>query len=401
MIHTPLKMVRAIRSHFEGRDRGAALVEAAIAIPILLLVILGSIEFGFAWEARSTTTSGVRTGIIRAAALGDKPETDLRVLQSIVGEVGTDNVARIDWVKIYQGTPGTSHEAQINACPGATTCVSYDTAFLQQVAAVTDSNAFRIANFDLGGQKDPTDSCDQTKRDRGWCAGMRTIGGDVEIGIAIRYKHEWFTGIFPGNAPTFQDFSVTSTFQKDGADINPTVGIPGQIGEVANLNFDGGTLPPGITSTSNSTFNLLGDSSTKVLGRFGPEKVSITVETPQAHNQVCVSFTLWIIGSWDTNGDSGNGPDTFAFNIQGNTGADGGNELPPATYSQNGDSVETNLGNDKFGKSRKVTINQCQEHTGSEVTLDFIGNMIQSGGWAVGDESWAIDDLNVSVSNKT
>lgn len=53
-----------------GRDeRGAAVVEFAIVLPILVLFIFGIVEFGRAYNARIELTSAVREGA-RAVALG-------------------------------------------------------------------------------------------------------------------------------------------------------------------------------------------------------------------------------------------------------------------------------------------------------------------------------------------
>ena len=55
--------------HRLKHDRGAVLVEAALCIPLLIVVIFGAVEAGLAWEAKSATVSGVRTGTLRASSL--------------------------------------------------------------------------------------------------------------------------------------------------------------------------------------------------------------------------------------------------------------------------------------------------------------------------------------------
>ena len=53
-------------------DRGAAVVEFALVLPILVLFVFGIIEFGRAYNARIELTSAVREGA-RAVALGGDP----------------------------------------------------------------------------------------------------------------------------------------------------------------------------------------------------------------------------------------------------------------------------------------------------------------------------------------
>ncbi|MEA2902245.1 MAG: hypothetical protein QOH36_2132 [Actinomycetota bacterium] len=50
-------------------DRGAAVVEFALVLPVLVLFVFGIIEFGRAYNARIELTSAVREGA-RASALG-------------------------------------------------------------------------------------------------------------------------------------------------------------------------------------------------------------------------------------------------------------------------------------------------------------------------------------------
>lgn len=58
-------------------ERGAAVVEFAIVLPILVLFIFGIVEFGRAYNARIELTSAVREGA-RAVALGGDAVTATR-----------------------------------------------------------------------------------------------------------------------------------------------------------------------------------------------------------------------------------------------------------------------------------------------------------------------------------
>jgi Flp pilus assembly protein TadG len=56
------------RLHDVTADRGAAAVELALVLPILLLVVFGIIDFGRAYNAQVTLTQAAREGV-RLAAL--------------------------------------------------------------------------------------------------------------------------------------------------------------------------------------------------------------------------------------------------------------------------------------------------------------------------------------------
>jgi Flp pilus assembly protein TadG len=47
----------------ENRERGAVLVEAALVLPILLMLILGIVDFGRAYSAKQALTHATREGV--------------------------------------------------------------------------------------------------------------------------------------------------------------------------------------------------------------------------------------------------------------------------------------------------------------------------------------------------
>jgi Flp pilus assembly protein TadG len=53
----------------KARDRGTAVVEFALVLPVLLLIVFGIIDFGRALNAQITLTEAAREGV-RLAALG-------------------------------------------------------------------------------------------------------------------------------------------------------------------------------------------------------------------------------------------------------------------------------------------------------------------------------------------
>ena len=217
---------KILRAH-RNRERGAVLVEAAIAIPLLLFVILGSLEFGVGWEAKSATTSGLRSGLLRASTLADDPQTDLRTLQSIIGEVGADKADRIQWVVIFDADPANGDlNSIVDACrdavlggPQESFCVGYTRQTLIDIATTSNID---VSDFDPSINS----TCDTGLLDEGqFCATSRIINGDIEIGVAFEYQHSWLTGILPFGAPTFREVQTSSTFAADGADINGTNAI--------------------------------------------------------------------------------------------------------------------------------------------------------------------------------
>jgi len=56
----------------EPSERGAAAVEFAILLPLLVMLVLGIIEFGRAYNAQITLTNAARDGV-RVMAIGGDP----------------------------------------------------------------------------------------------------------------------------------------------------------------------------------------------------------------------------------------------------------------------------------------------------------------------------------------
>ncbi|HEX2119622.1 MAG TPA: TadE/TadG family type IV pilus assembly protein [Acidimicrobiales bacterium] len=66
-----------MRSPAKRDERGAAILEFAVVLPLLVLFVFGIVEFGRAYSARIELTAAVREGV-RAAALGGDPVASTR-----------------------------------------------------------------------------------------------------------------------------------------------------------------------------------------------------------------------------------------------------------------------------------------------------------------------------------
>jgi Flp pilus assembly protein TadG len=66
-----------MRTRLRNNERGAALIETAITIPIILLVSVGIFEFGRAYQTWQVLTNAAREGA-RVAILTDKTDADVQ-----------------------------------------------------------------------------------------------------------------------------------------------------------------------------------------------------------------------------------------------------------------------------------------------------------------------------------
>lgn len=133
-------------------DRGAVLVEAAIAFPVIMLIILGTIEAGFYFSSQSTTTTSTRDGARYATAFyavkADKVAVGSEIKAEVEGDLEalsgrgtpvqmwiykatasgdptgglscTANCLRYTWnptTEVFDYEPGTSHVwSTVDAC---------------------------------------------------------------------------------------------------------------------------------------------------------------------------------------------------------------------------------------------------------------------------------------------
>ena len=79
------------RQHGKRRERGAAMVEMAVVMPLLLLLVFGIIEFGLLFRERLTIASAASSAARTGATMGTRAEADLAILQAL--EAGLYNQA--------------------------------------------------------------------------------------------------------------------------------------------------------------------------------------------------------------------------------------------------------------------------------------------------------------------
>lgn len=106
------RLVRTLR-RFRRDRRGQALVEFALVVPILLLLVLGIIDFGRAWNLHQTITDAAREGARQAVVFDPDVDQDsvLRVIGRVINASGFDateaTVGFPDGFKSGRGTLAT------------------------------------------------------------------------------------------------------------------------------------------------------------------------------------------------------------------------------------------------------------------------------------------------------
>ncbi len=159
--------------------RGSTMVEAAIITPLVVLLLLGVVEFGWYMKDDLTLSNASRAGARAGSAAGKDGLADYQVLQAIRG--GLDGLAKVDKVVIFKGT-GPSSTVPV-ACSGATS----GTAGLCNVYDASDLTLTDVQFLAAGYTKD--DSWPASSRQ----TSLSAAGGPDYLGVWVRTNHASIT----------------------------------------------------------------------------------------------------------------------------------------------------------------------------------------------------------------
>lgn len=217
-------------------ERGAALVEATIVLPILLFLMFGIIEMGGLMRSYSGTASAVQRGGRTASLAGADPMADARILEEVDGalaSIGDDEVLLVViWHAAGPGdpvppaclpadlsTPNTSTIGDDGVAPdGIGACNAY-------VKPGAAGGAFAMAQGTAGepaayyfGCAGPSDPDASHKVDCRWPGSTRQVltsprGSATPtstdfVGVYVRARHDYYTGAL-GSSVTITDKSIT------------------------------------------------------------------------------------------------------------------------------------------------------------------------------------------------
>lgn len=182
---------------FARSEKGQAIVEFAMLLPILLLLLVGLIEFSFVWNSRNTVLFASRDGSMLAAEGGSLTGTDCVVLQRIDRDVVSPATAlRVQQVSIYwsdRNGDQIGSNQNLYTRTGSTSCTYADGTTITIPYTLTSAGYVESARCNvLAG-----------------CGGSHTTVDT--IGVRITYQHFWLTSFarLTGTGVTFTEASIT------------------------------------------------------------------------------------------------------------------------------------------------------------------------------------------------
>ena len=162
-------------------DLGQSLVEFALALPILMLLIVGLVEFALAFNSRDSVYFASRDASMLAAEGGRIVGTDCVVLDRVERDiVSPARPVRVQTVKIFWSDKNgneLSGTHNLYTRGGTTTCTygngtSLSVPYTLSSAGYTETNRCDV----LAG-----------------CGGTHTSPDN--IGVTITYQHNWITSV--------------------------------------------------------------------------------------------------------------------------------------------------------------------------------------------------------------
>jgi len=171
-------------------ERGVVLVEMALVAPLLILLVIGIMEFGLAFRDRLTVSNGTQSAGRVAAALGNSDDSDIAVLQAVEQSLGILPGSGGGIIKHVQIWKSNGSGSPATACgtvgSGGSNCnwYEYDPSLPCNWNPCPDpdngSPAVYGGGFVPSGRDVTLDS-----------------GGLDTVGITVLFAHDWITGIMP------------------------------------------------------------------------------------------------------------------------------------------------------------------------------------------------------------
>lgn len=186
-------------------DRGAVIIEAALVTPVLLLLVVGVIEWGLAFRDHLALQSAVAGGARMAAVAGSTATADWQVLEAVERELVGVPMAQVRAVVVFKADG-----------PGA--AVPPECKVASQLVGSTDDplpgacNHYTAAELALEAMPESWGSCDATSPVRSYCPGGRrtSLDGDGPdyLGVYVEIDHPFVTRL-PGDQLRLSATAVT------------------------------------------------------------------------------------------------------------------------------------------------------------------------------------------------
>lgn len=170
----------------EQGERGSVLVEMVAVAGLLVLLCFGLIEMGMAWKNRTEANVASRHAARVISMLGSDADADHHALQAALAGIDPDQRDNLEAIVIFRPNTEGTWDPSCETASGPT-CNRFEPSHL---ADLDDDTKW---------------ACDFLAHDLSWCPTSR---GKELVGVMIRSRHEWITGVFPGDGLVFDAVTI-------------------------------------------------------------------------------------------------------------------------------------------------------------------------------------------------
>lgn len=171
-------------------------------LPLFFMLVFGILEFGFAFRNYLTVANGTRDGARTGATAGNVASADRQVLQAIRSSTSAMPASQIEQIVIFRATGPQDEVPEACAVAGS----------LGQKGERA-CNVYTPADFALAASQFDCDGPGIAPDDN-WCPADRKVavggihGPPDYLGVWIRVRYDYITGLFPGDGLVFEDTTV-------------------------------------------------------------------------------------------------------------------------------------------------------------------------------------------------
>lgn len=176
-------------------DRGAALVEFALILPVVTVLLLGIFEYGNLWRQVGTLERAAQQGARAVTQQADGRFADYEALRSV--DSATRGMSGVEVTRVIVYLPADANGSVPDSCLSSSVpevCNTYSGTQVRTVNPVGFPTA--------GGASNPT--CAGGSWDAGWCPTTRPRSdtNPMQVGVHVTVEYTPVTGLIPGPTMT-------------------------------------------------------------------------------------------------------------------------------------------------------------------------------------------------------
>ena len=184
-------------------DEGAVLVEFALVLPFLVVIFLGVVDYGSAFNDANRVDRAVLSAGRTVSSVADGRQADFATIQSLASSLDTSQRVTIEKVIIYDSTAADG--AVPANCLSASTSGSPPFGVNGRCNVYTGAQVANATQARFAG----TNSCTGSSWDARWCptSRQRDVNPD-RVGVWVQVRYDPLTGLFPADGITVERSAV-------------------------------------------------------------------------------------------------------------------------------------------------------------------------------------------------